>query len=262
MNLRNAALWSLFDQILLSATHFALGLLVLRFTTKEGYGTYVLCWSALLLLGGLFNAFVNAQMTVRAAGLPDGERQRACAVFFVGQSVLYGALLVIALAAATAFAVAGATSLAAIVSVVAIAFGGCALREFVRSTLLLRMDTRSVFTVDSAYAGALAVLVIGSALLLPTRWLPPAAVMAMRLASAAAVWRSARSIRARAPALRLAWNEFRTTLNGGSWAAGGVVVTHIQSQSYVYLLGALAGLAAGQQQCDRGGSVAGPATAH
>jgi O-antigen/teichoic acid export membrane protein len=244
MNLRNAALWSLADQILLSAIHFALGLLVLRSTTREGYGTYVLCWAALLLLAGLANALVNAQMTVRAAGLPVEQQQRTVAVFLAGQTALYGALLVIAFAGAVLCSVIWTPGPAALFVVVALAFGGCALREFVRSTLLMRTDARSVFRVDAMYAFALIVLSSASVALLPAQWLPHAIVMSMGLASLAAAWRTVRSIRAATPPLQAAWNEFRTTLNGGTWAAGGVVVTHIQSQSYVYLLGALAGLAA------------------
>src|ERR1700742_4681500 len=138
MNVRHAALWSLADQVLLSAIHFALGLLVLRSSSKEGYGTYVLCWAVLLLLAGLFNALINTQMTVRAAGLPDEEQQRTCASFLVSQGFLYGTLLVVALVAAGVFSLIGWSDVAVTIAVVALAFGGWALREFVRSALLLR----------------------------------------------------------------------------------------------------------------------------
>lgn len=245
MNLRNAALWSFCDQIVLSAVHFALGLLVLRSSSKAGYGAYVLCWSVLLLLTGLQNAFVNTQMTVRAAGLQREEQARTCGAFLIGQSISYAVLLLGALLiAAFAFsAFSTARSTAITIAVVALAFGGCALREFARSSLLLRGDARSVFRVDVAYAIVLIALVTASATLLPAEWFPHAAILALGLASAVAAYRCIHSTSVAAPSLRVGWREFSRTWNGGGWAAGGVLVTHIQSQSYVYLLGALAGLA-------------------
>lgn len=244
MSLRRATLWSLCDQILLSGVHFALGLVVLRLTDKPQYGLYVLSWAVLLLLTGLQNAFIGTQLTVRAAGLPADEQQRSCGTFLIGQTLSYTALLLVTLAvAATLLLWTDAREAALTMSATAIAFAGCGLREFARSSLLLRAEVRRVLKIDLAYAATLIASTAAAAWLLPSSWLAPAVILALGIASAVASLPFIRAVIAHAPPLPLALREFRQSLGAGTWAAGGVVVTHIQSQSYVYLLSAVAGLA-------------------
>jgi O-antigen/teichoic acid export membrane protein len=245
MSLGRAALWSLLDQLLLSALHFAVGLAVLRLTNKSAYGGYVLCWSILLLLGGLQNAFVNAQMTVRAAGLPDDEQRSIVSAYFAAQCVLYVpiALAVLCAAAIAAVALPDSTGFVTLAATISVAFPGIALREFARSSLLLRLDARRVFFIDAMYALTLACIVATSALVLPAHWLGVIAILGLGCASLLAALPAISRLVTLRGARQLAAVELRKAARNGTWAAAGVIVTHIQSQSYVYLLGALAGLA-------------------
>src|SRR5262249_5000333 len=77
---------------------------------------------------------------------------------------------------------------------------------------------------------------------LPIEWIPYGVVIALGLASALAALPSLATLLTERLSLQASWAAVRATLGDGAWASGGVVVTHIQSQSYVYLFGALAGL--------------------
>ncbi len=243
-NLRYTISWSVLDQLVLSALHFALGLLVLRFSSKEGYGVYALSWSLLMLLGGLQNAFVNTQLVVRAAGLPSDEQQRLCAAFLFSQSLLYAGLLIAALFAALIAYAFDALTAAGLVATIAITFGGTALREFVRSVLRMQIDARAVFGIDIRYAAALVLLTAGAITFLEHQWLPATAILALGLSSAIAAAPFCWKIWRHREALTRSWHHFLSSGAAGSWAALGVIITHVQSQSYVYLLSAFAGLAA------------------
>lgn len=245
MSLKRAAGWSLIDQCLLSGVHFAVGLTVLRLASKTDYGVYVLCWSALMLLSGLHNAFVNSQLTVRAAGLPRQQQDSIVLSFLKAQLAWYVPAVAVALLGIGGLAVlqpaVGDIALAA--GSVIVAFCGVALREFVRSVLMLTLDARRVLFVDLSYAIVLCTLVAVCAMFLPHRCLANASVASLGAASLIAALPGIVSILREKASTSHEGHEFRASLQNGFWAGGGVIVTHLQSQSSTYLLGIFAGVA-------------------
>lgn len=245
MSLKRAAGWSLIDQCLLSGTHFAIGLTVLRLAPKADYGVYVLSWSALMLLAGLHNAFINSQLTVRAAGQPPQQRDGIVLSFLKVQLTWYlpAAVAVLLGIGALVFAQPAVREIALAAGSVIVAFCGTALREFVRSVLMLTLDARRVLFVDIRYIAVLCALVAGCAIFLPHQWLANAVVGCLGAASLVAAVPVVVSILRKQRVANHEQHEFRDSLKHGFWAGGGVIVTHLQSQSSIYLLGIFAGVA-------------------
>lgn len=246
MSLKRAAAWSLLDQCMLSAAHFAVGLGVLRLAPKSHYGAYVLAWSVLMLLAGLHNALVNAQLTVRAAGLPAQQRQKLVQSFLITQICTYVPAAIVALGG---LAVLGQwqpewRDTMHLSMAVVIAFCGLSLREFVRAVLMLTLDARRVFFVDFVYTSVLGLLVVIGVIAVERESLSLLTVIALGVASLAAALPKLLSLLRDRVSVRTALSEFRVSGSNGAWASGGVVVTHLQSQSSIYLLGIFAGITA------------------
>jgi O-antigen/teichoic acid export membrane protein len=244
MSLKRAASWSLLDQCMLSGVHFAVSLTVLRLAPKSHYGVYVLSWSVLMLLSGLHNAWVNAQLTVRAAGLPDDQRHRIVQSYLVAQLCIYipVAILVLAVFAALWPWEPLRQTLQAGTAVV-IAFCGLAMREFVRAVSMLTLNAKRVLLVDLIYVLALVVIVAASAFALQPQWLAFTTLVALGIAGLISALPLLISLARNRVSVRAALAEFRVSGKHGAWASGGVVVTHLQSQSSIYLLGLFAGIA-------------------
>jgi len=244
MSLKRAASWSLLDQVMLSGVHFAVGLTVLRLAPKSDYGVYVLSWSVLMLLSGVHNAWVNSQLTVRAAGLPDDQRHRIVQSYLVAQLCIYipAAIVVLAgLGALWPWQPLRHTVLAAI-SVV-LGFCGLAMREFVRAVLMLTLDAKRVLFVDLIYVSTLIAIVAASAFLADPTSLAFIAVVAMGIGSLLSAVPMMISLGRDRVSVQSALAEFRVSGTHGAWASGGVLITHLQSQSSIYLLGLFAGIA-------------------
>ena len=229
MSLRRAAAWSLLDQVLLSALHFGVGLAVLRLSDKSDYGAYVIGWSVLMLLTGLQNAFITTQMTLRTTGLPEGQRRSLQASFLAGQFLLYAplALAVLLSAALCAWVFPGLQKPAAMAAAVVVSFAGISLREFARSSEFAAGNAKHVLLIDAVYAAVLAFLTLACALWMPAPHLGLAALLALGAASLIA---ALPSVIPHWP-WRAGYQTLRANSHNALWSAGGVAVTHFQSQA-------------------------------
>ncbi|KAF1045985.1 lipopolysaccharide biosynthesis protein [Xylophilus sp.] len=237
---------ALADQALLSALNLALGLLLIRLTTKESYGLY-----AQLVVGGLFAAtvlesLVTGPLTNVAAGL-DAQRRGVVVAHLarhqgrlaLGLALLGGVAVALAVAwtgtdpwpvwLGTAFSVYVYTG---------------SLREYVRSTGFLDGRARDVLRMDALYALATAAAV--GLLAAAGRLELPAVVLALGLANLAALAvrrlpaadRSDRSDRAgHAAAVAAVWQR-------GRWALPGALVAWATNYSYLFLAALWLGAAA------------------
>lgn len=245
MGLRRDAAWGVLDQVLVSSVHFCAGLVVLRFAAKEGYGAYVLGWAILLLGCGYQNALITTQMTVRAAALAPAARDALSRRFLLMQWMLYAplaALSIIAVLVASEHLESVATHRELLVAL-SLALPGVVLREFARSYQFMRLSPASVLNLDLLYAAVLAASIALALMLAPREALHVYVVLALGLAGLAS---GAFSLHGsgvmHGATLREALDTLRVTLRHGLWSAGGVTVTHLQSQNYVYVLSATNGL--------------------
>ena len=77
---------SIIDQFLLSGLNFAVGVLLIRITSKEEYGIYTQLFAAGLLGTTLLDAFLGATLTTLASGKTQNERSIMIASSFRIQS--------------------------------------------------------------------------------------------------------------------------------------------------------------------------------
>jgi O-antigen/teichoic acid export membrane protein len=230
---------ALIDQSLLSALSFVVSIFLIRVVSKVEYGYYAVAVPASLFLVSLQNALVNTPLTVLLAGKHGSDRQR-----YLG-GLLYGQLVAILPVASLGL---GAAALlrwwgidpgqSAVAAAVCAAIAGLLLREFTLSYLFAVERPGRVLQMDVLYA----LLFLGSVAI--THWLVGITVPTMILLTgasglgAAAAFLRGLDWRWEAPTARASFLE---NWQLGRWALVGVVVTHLQSYSYMYLLAALVG---------------------
>lgn len=234
---------ALVDQGILSAVSFCIGLLLIATVTKEQYGIYVMATTAVLVLVGFQNALITTQMTVLTPGKPAKEQSPFCAALGLGSNLIFGPLAVMAamFGLLTITFSSSENIVAIIVLAIALIIVPILGREFSRSYYFLNLRPGRVLYIDVLYIG---VLLIGVAL---CYMLKPAYLFVGALGStgmaAACAWKVSnketrltehQSLQAAKSALAETWKQ-------GRWAAGGVAVTSIQSQSYVYILAVFGG---------------------
>lgn len=237
---------SFVDQVLLSAANFAIGVFLIKNTSKEDYGVYVFAYAIILFIIGVQNALITNQMTVMAPRKESAERDAFCSALMVGQYLMaipLGMLSVFLLWLFVDYGfIAGTDSNMSLAVVVATQ--GILLREFFRVFFFLKVKSRVVLLIDVIHIAIIFLGLFVARSIVPEH-LNVAAIMAFGFSSLisgvlAAYW-SGISLRSRLAetvvTLRDAWTN-------GKWALGGVVVTWFDNQSCVYLLTFLSGPAA------------------
>ncbi len=238
--------FSVADQALISAANLGVGLLVMRTAPKAEYGLYGIGYVVVLLLVSLMASSLSHQMTVRVFDRPAAEQDGyAATMLFLQASV---AAAVLGLVGAALLAVRWlALDLTAVglgmapVLLVAVAAGVTAsLQDFFRTYFYLHGAVRA-FCVDLVHvAGWILATVAGIRL----AGAPPhiAALAAYGLAglTAGALGQAWARLPLRAAAAA-ALPTLRETWSAGRWSMGGVVISFLQGQAHVYLLGALSG---------------------
>ena len=231
-------------QALLSAANFAAGLLMVRRTSDEQYGYYVLILATSLLLTSLQCAFIQPPLIQRLAR--GDVRQRAHLVGSLRRDQRGFAPLV-ACAAALVGAMMWWRGALTLDMAVIIACGAAAMiaslyREFMRMTLLAYRQAGAVVLPDLVFGVVLVAVVALST------WTPhPAGVAALGFAVASVVGGVAMS--------RALWRfepwepsapggSLRMILPEGVWTAGGSGVHWLFGQGYNYLAVAMFDVAA------------------
>ena len=230
---------SVLDQAWLSAANLLLGVFLIKHSSKEEYGGYVLGYAIILFLMSVQNALVNTQMSVLAPTRNKSEQGRFCAALAIGQFAIFIPVVLLIAAAGILLDWNGATNGASLAFAIAISTLGVILREFFRSYFFLRLQPLTVLAFDIAFVGML----FGGlwvAVLMKYAHLNLAALVIMGIASAIVGFASVLLARKEMP-VRLA--DIRPALQEswqhGRWALAGVTVTWIQDQSYIYLLSAM-----------------------
>ncbi len=232
------------DQAVLSATNFAVGLLLLRRTDDADYGLFVLATTSLALLVGAQGAAVSGPMSVLAPKRTEAEK-------LVMASSLVRLLLLFWLPVAALGALVfgfgerlGLGGAAASVGLAgAVAAVGVLMREAIRVLWMLYSLPRQLLGFDLLFA----VVYLGAALVLSAGFRPAAPYVVLGLGAASAMaallaWRHfARRIGWRADAIGA---SFRDAWRLGRWALAGSVITWMHSQGFYYVVTALRGVEA------------------
>lgn len=243
MLLRSLA--SIADQVMLSGLNFAIGVFLIRLAPKEVYGAYVQLFAMGLLICGFIDALVAnavANLSSRNTGVALekllAQAQRLARV----TGVLLGCV----------FAVAGATIHPAGLDMQAVVLGGLSFgtyivsltfRDFKRTTLYLLRKPVDVLRLDGIYFGA---AIVGGGVLYALGDFSVVFIFsALTLANVVALLFTASVSLERADAgLAAVRSTFREYWGITRWAVPGVLVGWLGNSIYLYLTGAMLGLAA------------------
>lgn len=227
------------DQALLSGVSFIVSILLIKKVSTTEFGYYSVAIPVMLLLVSVQNAIVTTPLIVLLVTKTWEQKPRYVASLWCGQLLLLVPAVLVGLAAV---AILGARHLdvtqASVAAAVCLAALGLLFREFRRAYFFAEEAPRVVLGMDALYV-ALLLCFIGLAEL-------AGGISAARIVLAMGVSSLLAGVAFGGRGLwRLDPAGARTSIGEnwtlGKWALLGVLVTHVQSYSYLYLLGVLDG---------------------
>ncbi|MFQ5559462.1 MAG: lipopolysaccharide biosynthesis protein [Nitrospinota bacterium] len=233
------------DQGLLSAANFTFGILVIKLSSKQDYGLYVLAYSVIMLAVGLQNALVNTQVTVLSPQKKSVERRQFTFSLYFGQYLYWIPLtlltLVVFLFLRSQEALSFQTS-SLILTTTATTFIYF-LREYNRTISFLNLEPFKVLLQDFVF-----VFVWFCSFFLLVHYFPEKAYFLLAVSAIGVASLIISLIMTvlyvkdvtdprlqQKAALKECWAN-------GKWSLLGVIITRIEAQSYVYLLSFLKGV--------------------
>ena len=244
--IRHSATIAIFDQGLISLSNLLIGLSLINFTSKENYGLYGIGFAAILLSVGAANALITTQMTVIVPEKRAEEADSYCLSMLIGQYHIFLPLWIVYTLCVLAlfsneplvagnleyFLVLGCTILAAL------------FHSFMRRYFYIKGDPLNVLKIDFFH---LVTVLIGIAVCvgidIESLHIAVMALYGLGALIAALVGFSRSTLPKKLryssvlESVHEAWQQ-------GRWALGGVIVTWLQSQGYVFILAFMASTAA------------------
>jgi O-antigen/teichoic acid export membrane protein len=225
------------DQAMLSALNFIISIILIKTVSKDEFGYYSIAFAIVQLLLSMHNSIVNTPLAVLLVEKKDEIRQ------IYPASLCYGQFIFILPLACLGIIVAGllsswgfATKITSIVAAISFLIIGLSFREFLRAYYYAEETPLRVLKLDVFYILLFMSLIVFSHLYYK---ISIAAVFIMNGFSALLIslffvrdrgWRFNR---------QHIKESYRENWKFGKWALLGVIVTHMQNYSYIYLLGAL-----------------------
>lgn len=232
------------SQTLISAASFGMGLILIRYTTDDQYGYFVLASSAIILLVSLQNAFFNPALVTRMTRLHRPERGDLVGGLYREQRRIL--LILGGLAAVLAGILwysefldmqTGPLVLATVIAALAILH-----REYFRMVLLAHRRPQDVLRTDTFYV----VLMIAGVFFATRTAIPAiAAILVLGLAAVVSGILLSRSLHRHEP-----WNAqgvphiLREIAPLAAWSTAGAAIHWTFSQGYTYLAAATLDIAA------------------
>ena len=241
-NFSQNALWGAANQVVVSLTNFGISALLVIYASKEQFGLYGIAFSVCLFVVGLFNALVSTQLTVNSAGFSTHVQLRQAAGMLLYLSLLIAVvgligIVVIVATMDTSFNV-------SMVWAIVIGIVGFGYQEFFRRFYYLREQQKSAFLLDLC----ISMILVGSllaAIRSDSTSLETDAIVLRGFAVTATLpvvlYTSGMPLLG---AVRDVVLLIRSTIANGSWALAGSMITNLQGQSIVYLVGFTLGSAA------------------
>jgi O-antigen/teichoic acid export membrane protein len=225
-------------QVLMSASNFVVGLLLIRRTTNSEYGYYVLVGTAVSLTTAIQGSFIQPPMILRLTGAARAVRSNVVGGLYRDQNRLVALVSIPIVALILLLFITGYLHFepAAMLIAGTTAVMSALRREFFRMVLFAYRLPNLVLKGDFVYC----LLLIGGAAL-STLTPSPAAVAALTMALSAFV---GRYVLSKAMWHREPWNRkapfgmLREIFHQGSVSAFGAVVHWLFSQGYTYLVAA------------------------
>lgn len=227
------------DQAVLSGLNFLISIILIKSVSKAEFGYYSIALPISLFLISLQNAIVNTPLTVLLANKKEEEKNRYIAALGLGQfwAIIPGVLLGLLAFMVLRFFNWDATQ-SAIVAALSLAATGLLSREFIRTWHFAEEKPGQVLKLDILYV----VIFLGAAgliywcLQLSVFWIFVLLGFSGLLVALFSIrhsgWRYNH---------HFVKESFRENWQYGKWSLVGVAITHVQSYSYLYLLGLFVG---------------------
>ncbi|MCJ2132198.1 lipopolysaccharide biosynthesis protein [Methylobacterium sp. E-045] len=228
----------IFDQAVVGIGNLAVGLMVLRASTKEEYGLYSLCYMTLIVLNGFSNALFVAQLTVSYHDRPADLRNAFAASLLCGQLLFSVSLALAGLALAVLLPDSILSpDMRPLLIVAVLACPVVMAHDFVRGYFFLVERTTSAIALDL-------ILIVGwftGTVGLGSGPMPSQSLAALAAFGLAALTSVGLGLALSRLPLRAGWHSaigvVATVWDQGRWALGGTAITALQNQGHVYLLG-------------------------
>jgi O-antigen/teichoic acid export membrane protein len=227
------------DQALLSGLNFLISIVLIKSVSKVEFGYYSIALPISLFLISLQNAMVNTPLTVLLANKKDEQKHQYIAALGIGQFwvIIPAALSGLLVFAALRFFNWDATQ-SAILAALSLASIGLLFREFTRTCYFAKERPMQVLKLDLFYV--LIFLITAANILLFARISVPWIFLLLGFSGFLVAlffnrnsgWKyNHQSVK----------ESYRENWKYGRWSLVGVLITHVQSYSYLYLLGLFAG---------------------
>ncbi len=234
------------DQAVVSLTNFLLAFFLIKNGPKEDFGLYSIGYALILLAIGLNNALITTQMTVNAPQKSIEEQNVYCANLLVGQSIIFALLLITCFMTALLLDVFQVLerNLVLFSIFIGIASAAAAYQDFFRRYFYLKLRPNIVLYLDviqgvTIFAFLLVIKFVFSSI----DW-PITAIICYAIAACVAGTIGLCYAKLHLFAgLRPVWVTVKEAWVNGKWALSGVIITHLQTQSYAYFLAGVAGTA-------------------
>lgn len=225
------------DQALLSALNFLIAIILIKTVAKAEFGYYSILYPIALFAISIQNAIVNTPFTVLLASKKNAARRSYIASLFYGQVITVLPLLCLALLIIALLRWWGFDSMQSwLGAALCVAMAGMLCREFLRCYYYAQEQPQNVLKMDiyyiAVYFTLIALAYTYAKMSVPTVFL--IITLSSLLVATPIIYRQRWSFQ------RIAISEsFRENWKFGRWTLLGVLVTHIQTYGYLYLLGAL-----------------------
>ena len=227
---------------MLSFVNFVIGIILVKWASKVDYGYYSTAFSIMLFIISLQNAVVNRPLSVLLISKKGTDREQYKSSLCYGQYIVIIPAVILGLVFTLLLrnTVLGQGK-AVVVAAVCAAAIGVLFREFLRSYYFAEESPSNVLRLDILYAVSVLVL-IGSVQLLfgisvsSIFLITGVSGLIVGLVYGLKACRFENAVKIK--------ESFLENWKYGRWSLLGVCVTHLQSYSYIYLLGTLIGSAA------------------
>lgn len=227
------------DQAILSGLNFFISILLIKTVPKVEYGYYSIALPISLFIVSVQNAIVNAPFTVLLVTKKDDKKKRYVASLGLGQFLLIIPAVCMGLLACTFLQHFGFNSTqTAIVAAVSLAAIGLLSREFMRTYFFAAEKPLQVLKLDVFYVifffAAIMLIYFLNKISVPWIFLLIgfSGLLVSLHFSRYSNWKYQKQD---------VKESYRENWQYGKWSLLGVLVTHIQSYSYLYLLGLFLG---------------------
>lgn len=231
------------DQAFLSGLNFLISIVLIKIVSKPEYGYYSIFFSITLFMASIQTAVINTPLAVLLIAKKGDEKRKYVGSLFFGQNLFLFLLAFIGIISGiiTWYFNLLESSVSAIIVAISLASIGILCREFLRAYFYADETPKTVLIIDVLYV--VLIIILGFLAYIFSQLNVAATFFLMGLSSflIGIFFINRNKWEFSCSDIKSSYSE---NWKYGKWALIGVIVTHIQTYSYLYLLGIIISSAA------------------